>query len=420
MIDPKLLRTSTQDVANKLTKKRFTLDVDAYSNLEQSRKKLQTETEQLQSERNKGAKDIGQSKSRNENTDDLMQKMQHINQQLEERKEQLHSVQQQLQDIEMGIPNIPDACVSSGTDEKDNRFVRSYSTAPSFDFDVQDHVDLAIEKPDFSSAIQLSGSRFAVLSGGLARLQRALSQFMIDLHTTEHGYKEYYLPYLVQPKVLEGAGQLPKFAEDQFHCEKDNLYLIPTAEPALVNLVRESVLDAETLPLKMVAHTPCFRREAGSYGRDTRGMFRQHQFDKVELVQVTHPEQSEQALEEITNHAETILKKLELPYQVVDLCGGDLGFSAARTYDIEVWLPGQNSYREISSCSNCRDFQARRMQTRFRNTASGNNELVHTLNGSGLAIGRTLIAVMENYQQADGSVAIPEVLRPYLPGIDRV
>ena len=420
MIDPKLLRTQTQDVANQLKKKNFTLDVDAYSGLEQSRKTLQTESEQLQSERNKGAKEIGQAKSRNENADDLMAKMQGINQQLEERKERLQRVQQQLQDIELGIPNIPDASVASGTDEKDNRFVRNYGTAPSFDFDVLDHVDLAIDKADFESAIKLSGSRFAVLSGGLARLQRALAQFMIDVHTTEHGYKEYYLPYLVQPKVLEGAGQLPKFAEDQFHCEKDNLYLIPTAEPALVNLVRESVLDAETLPLKMVAHTPCFRREAGSYGRDTRGMFRQHQFDKVELVQVTHPEKSEQALEEITNHAETILKKLDLPYQVVDLCGGDLGFSAVRTYDIEVWLPGQNSYREISSCSNCRDFQARRMQTRFRNASSGDNELVHTLNGSGLAIGRTLIAVMENYQQADGSVAVPDVLKPYLPGVDRV
>ena len=420
MIDTKLLRTNPQDIANKLAKKHFTLDVDAYSDLEQSRKKLQTEAEQLQAERNKGAKEIGQAKSRNEKTDALMAKMQVINQQLEASKEQLQDVQQQLQDIELGIPNIPDSCVPNGSDEKDNRFVRNYGAIKSFGFDALDHVDLGIEKADFNSAIKLSGSRFAVLSGGLARLQRALAQFMLDVHTKEHDYKEYYLPYLVQSKVLEGAGQLPKFAEDQFHCEKDNLYLIPTAEPALVNLVRESVLEAETLPLKMVAHTPCFRREAGSYGRDTRGMFRQHQFDKVELVQVTHPEKSDQALEEITSNAEAILKKLDVPYQVVDLCGGDLGFSAVRTYDIEVWLPGQKSYREISSCSNCRDFQARRMQTRFRNSESGANELVHTLNGSGLAIGRTLIAVMENYQQADGSVAIPDVLKPYLPGVDRI
>ena len=346
-------------------------------------------------------------KSRGESVDSLVEEMEGINDQLGQHKKDLEQVQKQLQDIALGMPNIPDEQVPEGKDENDNRFVRDYGTIRQFPFSPSDHVDLGLDKVDFETASKISGSRFAILSGNLAKLHRALVQYMVDVHVHEHGYREYYLPYLVHPRVLEGGGQLPKFAEDQFHCEEDDLYLIPTAEPVLVNLVRESVLTTDELPIKMVAHTPCFRREAGSYGRDTRGMFRQHQFDKVELVQITQPNDSDRALEEITQQAETILQKLELPYRVVELCGGDLGFSAVRTYDIEVWLPGQDCYREISSCSNCRNFQARRMQTRWRNPNTGDNELVHTLNGSGLAVGRTLIAVMENYHNKMAALPFP-------------
>ncbi len=420
MLDPKLLRSQLANVAAQLRRRGFDLDVAAIERLETSRKDIQVRTEELQAERNRSSKSIGQAKASGQDIQPLLVQVAGLGQQLDAAKQELDAVQQQLDDILMGIPNIPHASVPEGSDETQNREERRWGEPTRFEFQPRDHVDLgeALGGMEFGTAVKVSGARFSVLRGPLARLQRALIQFMLDTHTLEHGYQECYVPYLVNADSLRGTGQLPKFEAELFATRgEDTYFLIPTAEVPVTNLVRGDILEAERLPLRMTAHTPCFRSEAGSYGKDTRGLIRQHQFEKVELVQVVRPEQSYQALEELTGHAETILQRLGLPYRVVSLCSGDLGFSAAKTYDLEVWLPGQQSYREISSCSNFEDFQARRMQARYRSEASGKPELVHTLNGSGLAVGRTLVAVMENYQQADGSIEVPVVLRPYLGGM---
>lgn len=423
MLDSRLVRTQPQEIAQQLATRGFELDVAALEQLETQRKEVQMRTEQLQSERNSSAKSIGQAKARGEDIAPLLAAVEQLGGELDTAKQQLAEIQAGLDDILLGVPNIPHESVPVGADEDGNVEVRRWGEPADFDFEVKDHVELGEQLGglDFANAAKLSGARFAVMRGGIARLHRALAQFMLNIHTAEHGYQEHYTPYLVQASALQGTGQLPKFEEDLFRIDRDGqapLYLIPTAEVSLTNLVAGEILTAEELPIKMVAHSPCFRSEAGASGRDTRGMIRQHQFDKVELVQIVHPDKSFKALEELTGHAEKILQLLELPYRVMTLCTGDMGFSASKTYDIEVWVPSQDKFREISSCSNCTDFQARRMQARFRNPESGKPELVHTLNGSGLAVGRTLVAVIENYQQADGSIRVPQALIPYMGGVD--
>jgi seryl-tRNA synthetase len=419
MIDPKLLRQSANEVAENLARRKFDFDADAYVALEDKRKALQVEVESLRSEKNSSAKSVGKAKAQGEDIEPLLAAVKDIGERLEKSDGELQSVQADLQEIELGLPNLLHDDVPEGSDESDNTEVLTWGDVPQFEFEPRDHVDLgsAHGRLDFDAASRISGSRFAVMRGELARLQRALIQFMLDVHSGEHGYEEVYVPYLVQADALIGTAQLPKFGDDLFKTAGDpTFYLIPTAEVPVTNLARESILDAADMPRKYVAHTPCFRSEAGSYGKDTRGMIRQHQFEKVELVQFVTPDNSDAALEELTGHAEVILQRLELCYRKVILCSGDIGFGSHKTYDLEVWLPGQNAYREISSCSNYRDYQARRMQARWRNPQSGKPELIHTLNGSGLAAGRALIAVMENYQQADGSIAVPEVLQPYMAG----
>lgn len=422
MLDSKLVRTQTEEVAARLATRGYVLDVGLVESLEARRKAVQTRTETLQAERNARSKGIGQAKARGEDIAPLLAEVDRMGSELEEAKRELDSVQGELDALLLGLPNLPDASVPVGKDEDENVEVRRWGTPRDFDFEVKDHVALGETHGwlDFETAARFSGARFAVMRGPIARLHRALAQFMLNLHTGEHGYEETYTPYLVQAETLQGTGQLPKFEEDLFKIGREgesDLYLIPTAEVTLTNLVAGQILDSKRLPLKFTAHTPCFRSEAGASGRDTRGMIRQHQFDKVEMVHIVEPSTSFQALEELTGHAETVLQRLELPYRVLSLCTGDMGFGATKTYDLEVWVPSQGKYREISSCSNCGDFQARRMQARYRN-AEGKPELVHTLNGSGLAVGRTLVAVLENYQQADGSIRVPEVLKPYMGGLE--
>jgi seryl-tRNA synthetase len=419
MLDPKLIRTQLDNVAAQLKRRGFVLDTARLEQLETERKAIQVRTEELQAERNSRSKSIGKAKAAGEDIQPLLDQVAGLGEQLDAAKQELDTVQEQLNGLLMGTPNIPDASVPDGDDEASNLEIRRWGEPTVFEFEARDHVDLGelVGGTDFETAVKLSGSRFAVMRGSIARLHRALTQYMLDTHTGEHGYQECYVPYLVNADSLRGTGQLPKFEEELFATRGDDpYYLIPTAEVPVTNLVRGQILEAAGLPLKMTAHTPCFRSEAGSYGKDTRGLIRQHQFEKVEMVQIVRPEASMQALEELTGHAETILQRLELPYRVVSLCTGDLGFSAVKTYDLEVWLPGQSAYREISSCSNFADFQARRLQARYRPTDGGKPELVHTINGSGLAVGRTLVAVMENYQQADGSIRVPPVLHPYMNG----
>jgi seryl-tRNA synthetase len=424
MLDPKLLRTDLESVVEKLRIKKYDFDTELFNTLEQQRKSLQVDTQQLQSERNSKSKAIGKAKARGDDIQPLLDEVAALGDKLKQAEAALDELQNKLSDLLLGMPNIPDASIPAGNTEDDNIEVLVWGEKPVFDFEVKDHIHLGagLSGMDFERAAKLSGSRFVTMTGPLVTLQRALIQFMIHQHTSEHGYTEAYAPYLVNEATLTGTGQLPKFKEDLFHIVSENhdLYLIPTAEVPVTNFVADTIVEAGDLPLKYVAHTPCFRSEAGSYGRDTRGMIRQHQFEKVELVQIVKPEDSMQALEELTGHAETILQLLELPYRKVILCGGDLGFSAAKTYDLEVWLPGQNAYREISSCSNMLDFQARRMKARWRNPQTGKPELVHTLNGSGLAVGRTLVAIMENYQQVDGSIRIPEVLVNLMNGLTEI
>ena len=419
MIDPKLLRQSTADVAAKLARRGYDFDADAYLALEERRKELQVETEQLQSERNSSSKNIGKAKAQGEDIAPLLAAVADLGDRLSTSDSALQVIQDQLRDIELDLPNILDDSVPDGKDESDNLEVRTWGTPAEPGFTAKDHVELGetLGMIDFDAASKISGSRFAVMKGPLARMQRALIQFMLDTHTSEHGYEETYVPYLVQEQALIGTGQLPKFEEDLFKTATETAYyLIPTAEVPVTNLARDAIFEASELPVQYVAHTPCFRSEAGSYGQDTRGMIRQHQFEKVELVQFVAAGDSMAALEALTGHAEVILQKLELPYRVVVLCAGDVGFGATKTYDIEVWLPGQQKYREISSCSNYNDYQARRMKARRRNPDSGKPELIHTLNGSGVAAGRALVAVMENYQNDDGSIRVPAVLQPYMGG----
>ena len=425
MLDPALLRSQLAETAARLAETRgYTLDVAAVESLESARKQLATETQDLQNLRNTRSKAIGQAKAKGEDTAALMAEVAGIGDKLKANEARLAEVQAKLAAIALGIPNIPHASVPVGKDEHDNVEVARWGTPREFAFAVKDHVELGERHGwlDGDAGAKLSGARFTVLRGQLAHLHRALGQFMLDLHTAEHGYLECNVPVIVNADSMQGTGQLPKFEEDLFATEvgETKRYLIPTAEVSLTNLVRDTIQDADALPLRMTAHTLCFRAEAGSYGRDTRGMIRQHQFEKVEMVQIARADQSHAQLEEMVGHAEKVLQKLGLPYRKVLLCSGDMGFTAVKTYDLEVWLPSQQTYREISSCSNCEDFQARRLQARVRNADSGKPELVHTLNGSGLAIGRTLIAVMENYQNADGSIDVPEVLRPYMAGLDRI
>ena len=424
MLDPNLLRTEPDAVAEKLARRGFKLDVDKLRALEERRKVLQVQTENLQAERNSRSKSIGQAKARGEDIEPLRLEVNKLGEQLDAAKSELETLLAEIRDIALAIPNIPHDDVPVGRDENDNVEVSRWGTPRQFDFEVKDHVDVGetLGLIDFGAAAKISGARFSLLKGGIARLHRALSQFMLDVHTSEHGYMEVYTPYLVNAASMFGTGQLPKFEADLFKIlrpEAEPLYLIPTAEVPVTNIVRDEILAQDALPLKLVCHTPCFRSEAGSYGKDTRGMIRQHQFDKVELVQVVAAEKSNEAHEELTRHAEIILEKLGLPYRRVALCTGDMGFSSAKTYDLEVWLPAQNTYREISSCSNFEAFQARRMQARCRNDKN-KTELVHTLNGSGLAVGRTLVAILENYQNADGSVTVPPALRPYLGGLEMI
>ncbi|WP_312210395.1 serine--tRNA ligase [Pseudescherichia sp.] len=429
MLDPNLLRTEPDAVAEKLARRGFKLDVDKLRALEERRKVLQVNTENLQAERNSRSKSIGQAKARGEDIEPLRLEVNKLGEELDAAKAELETLLAEIRDIALTLPNLPDDCVPLGKDDSENVEVSRWGEPRKFDFEVRDHVTLGemAKGLDFAAAVKLTGSRFVVMQGQIARLHRALSQFMIDLHTEQHGYIENYVPYLVNQDTLYGTGQLPKFGGDLFHtrpldeeAESSNYSLIPTAEVPLTNLVRDEILDEEALPLKMTAHTPCFRSEAGSYGRDTRGLIRMHQFDKVEMVQIVRPEDSMDALEEMTGHAEKVLQLLGLPYRKVLLCSGDMGFGARKTYDLEVWLPAQDTYREISSCSNCWDFQARRMQARCRSKADKKTRLVHTLNGSGLAVGRTLVAVLENYQQADGRIEIPAVLRPYMKGLEYI
>ncbi|MFZ2161684.1 MAG: serine--tRNA ligase [Sideroxyarcus sp.] len=429
MLDIQTLRNDLAGVAARLATRGYTLDTAKFEQLEAERKTIQTRTQELQAKRNASSKLIGQAKAKGEDTTAIMAEVGALGDELKQLETKLPQVLAEMDGFLAVIPNTPHATVPVGKSETDNVEVRKVGEIPKFAFEVQDHVSIGegLGGLDFETATKIAGARFSLLKGPLARLHRALAQFMLDTHTEKHGYTETYVPYMVNADSMRGTGQLPKFEEDLFRVprvvneegEMKNFYLIPTAEVPVTNMVRDEIVPLEKLPMKFVAHTPCFRSEAGSYGRDTRGMIRQHQFDKVELVQIVHPEKSYEMLEELLGHAETILKQLGLPYRVVKLCTGDMGFSAATTYDIEVWLPAQNTYREISSCSNFEAFQARRMQARFRN-AQGKPELVHTLNGSGLAVGRTLVAVLENYQQADGSVKVPEVLRPYMGGLTSI
>jgi len=420
MLDPKLLRNDLDAVARLLARRGFELDTAALSALEGRRKSLQVDAQGLQNERNTKSKSIGKAKAAGEDIQPLLDEVASLGDRLKAANDALAEIQAEIRDITLGMPNLPHQSVPDGKDEEDNREERRWGSPPQFDFEPKDHVDLGagLAMLDFDAAAKLTGSRFAVMSGTMARLHRALAQFMLDVHTGEHGYTEAYVPYMVNADSLYGTGQLPKFGEDLFRLEDTDFYLIPTAEVPLTNLVRDVIVEDNYMPRRFVGHTPCFRSEAGAHGKDTRGMIRQHQFDKVELVHVVRPEESFDALETLTGHAEAILQRLELPYRVVTLCTGDLGFSAVKTYDLEVWLPGQGKYREISSCSNMGDFQARRMQARWRNPQTGKPELVHTLNGSGLAVGRTLVAVLENYQQADGSVRVPAALKPYMGGVE--
>jgi seryl-tRNA synthetase len=423
MLDSKLVRTQLTEIAERLATRGFALDVARFEALESQRKSVQVRTEQLQAERNSRSKSIGQAKARGEDIAPLLADVDRMGNELDDAKRELDGIQAELDHLMLTIPNLPHESVPVGEDEEGNVEVRRWGTPRAFNFEIKDHVALGEQYGwlDFETAAKLSGARFALLRGPIARLHRALAQFMINLHTAEHGYEEAYTPYLVQAPALMGTGQLPKFEEDLFKITREgeaDFYLIPTAEVSLTNIVAGEILDAKQLPLKFVAHTPCFRSEAGASGRDTRGMIRQHQFDKVEMVQIVEPSKSYEALEGLTANAERVLQALELPYRVLSLCTGDMGFGATKTYDLEVWVPSQDKYREISSCSNCGDFQARRMQARYRNPETGKTELVHTLNGSGLAVGRTLVAVLENYQQADGSIRVPEVLKPYMGGID--
>lgn len=418
MIDPKLLRTELDTVAEKLAKRGYELDKAFWQQVEEQRKSIQVKTEELQAKKNAGAKQVGLMKRNGENTDALMAEMATISSDMKQAEDALKALQDKIQAAALTIPNLPDDSVPAGKDENDNVEMRRWGEPRQFDFDVKDHSDLGEDLGllDFEMAAKLTGSRFSVLKGQLAKLNRALIAFMLTTHTDKYGYTEMYVPYMVNADSLLGTGQLPKFEEDLFKLRGEKeYYLIPTSEVPLTNSVRDKILDPEALPIKVTAHTPCFRSEAGSAGRDTRGLIRQHQFEKVEMVQIVHPETSMQALEDMTGQAEYILQQLGLPYRVIVLCGGDMGFGAVKTYDIEVWLPSQTTYREISSCSNCGDFQARRMQARVKDGKK--TELVHTLNGSGLAVGRTLLAIMENYQNADGTITVPEVLRPYM-GVD--
>ncbi|MGL5398322.1 MAG: serine--tRNA ligase [Shewanella sp.] len=427
MLDPKFLRNELAVTAERLATRGFILDVAHLTQLEEKRKSLQVATEELQASRNAISKSIGQAKARGEDVDAIMAQVGDLGAQLDAKKVELAAVLEEVNAIAMSMPNLPDESVPVGADETENVEIRRWGTPRSFDFPVKDHIDLGegLNGLDFKSAVKITGSRFIVMKGQIARLNRALGQFMLDLHTTEHGYTEAYVPLLVNEASLLGTGQLPKFGEDLFHTkpateEGQGLSLIPTAEVPLTNLVRDTIVDEDELPIKLTAHTACFRSEAGSYGKDTRGLIRQHQFDKVELVQLVKPEDSMAALEALTGHAETVLQRLGLPYRTVVLCTGDMGFGSSKTYDIEVWLPGQNTYREISSCSNMKDFQARRMQGRYRVKADNKPALLHTLNGSGLAVGRTLVAILENYQNADGSVTVPKALRPYMGGLTQI
>jgi seryl-tRNA synthetase len=432
MLEIQQLRTDLDNVTQQLAKRGYAFPVEAFNALETERKKIQTQTQELQAQRNTASKQIGQAKSKGEDVTAIMAEVSHLGDALKQAETRLEETQNSLQKILLEVPNLPHDSVPEGKSEAYNVQIRRWGEPRQFDFEIKDHVSIGegLGLLDFETAAKLSGARFSLMKGGLARLHRALAQFMLDTHTQEHGYVEAYVPYLVNRESLRGTGQLPKFEEDLFavnagganYTTTGNLpgfHLIPTAEVPITNMVRDEIVPLQSLPLKYVAHTPCFRSEAGSYGRDTRGLIRQHQFDKVELVHMVHPDQSYAALEQLVGHAEKILQKLALPYRVMTLCAGDMGFSAAKTYDIEVWLPAQNTYREISSCSNCEAFQARRMQARFRNE-NGKPALLHTLNGSGLAVGRTLVAVLENYQNADGSVSIPEVLRSYMNGLDQL
>ncbi|WP_186251897.1 serine--tRNA ligase [Burkholderia gladioli] len=426
MLDIQLLRKDLDGVAKRLADRGYILDVARFSSLEADRRAIQTRTEELQARRNSLSKQIGAMKGRGEDTSAVMAEVGGIGDEMKSSAARLDEIQGAMQALLLEMPNLAHESVPVGKDEAGNVEARRWGTPRSFDFEVRDHVDVGTPLGlDFETGAKLSGARFTMLRGPIARLHRALAQFMIDTHTLQHGYTETYSPYIVNPEILYGTGQLPKFADDMFRVEKGGeentvtQYLISTSEITLTNTVRDSIVDAATLPIKLTAHSPCFRSEAGSYGRDTRGMIRQHQFDKVEMVQIAAPDASYAALDEMVGHAEAILQELELPYRVITLCTGDMGFSAAKTFDLEVWLPAQNTYREISSCSNTESFQARRMQARFRN-AQGKPELVHTLNGSGLAVGRTLVAVLENYQNADGSVTVPVVLRPYLGGLEKI
>ncbi len=417
MLDPQILRAELNQAAKKLAQRGYQLDVEAWEALEQSRKSIQVETEALQNKRTTLSKSIGQAKSKGQDAQPLLDEVANIGAKLEQSKTELKEILAEQEKVTLYIPNLADESVPEGKDESDNVEVRVWGVPKKFDFEVKDHVDLGeINKGlDAESAANLSGSRFTLLTGEVAQMPPALSQFMLDMHTQQHGYTEFYVPYLVNAEAMQGSGQLPKFADDAFITE-DQRFLIPTAEVPLTNLVAGRIIDESELPIKMTAHTPCFRREAGSYGKDTKGMIRQHQFDKVEMVQIVHPANSMSVLDEMTGHAEAILQALEMPYRVMVLCTGDMGFSATKTFDLEVWLPAQNTYREISSCSNCTDFQARRMQARFRSPEVKKPQLVHTLNGSGLAVGRTLIAVMENHQNKDGSISVPTVLQKYMGG----
>ena len=427
MLDIQLFRTDLDGTAKRLAGRGFQLDVEAFRVLEDERKTIQVKTQELQAKRNQSSKLIGQAKAKGEDASAIMSEVANLGDELKVAEAQLESVQTKVQELLLNVPNLPDASVPVGKSADDNVEVRRWGTARKFDFEVKDHVDIGTNLGglDFETAAKLAGARFTLMRGKIARLHRAIAQFMLDTQTQDHGYIEHYTPYIVNSETLLGTGQLPKFKDDMFavrkggDAEAEDLYLISTSEISLTNTVRGEIIPLDQLPLKLTAHTPCFRSEAGSYGKDTRGMIRQHQFDKVEMVQIVHPEKSYVALEEMVGHAEAILQKLELPYRVMALCTGDMGFGAAKTYDLEVWLPAQNAYREISSCSNCEAFQARCMLARFRNT-QGKTELLHTLNGSGLAVGRTLVAILENNQQVDGSVSIPSVLRPYMGGLEKI
>ncbi|MGH8373243.1 MAG: serine--tRNA ligase [Gammaproteobacteria bacterium] len=420
MLDPKLLRNDLQAVADKLVRRGFKLDVATYAGLEDRRKELQTRMEQLRNERNARSKEIGMAKAKGQDTAPLMARVADLGSNLKAAEEDFGRVEAELEAIQYGLPNLLHESVPDGTDENANQEIRRWGEPRKFDFTPKDHVDLGAAQGlmDFELAAKLTGARFVVMKGGLARLHRALIQFMLNLHIGEHGYEELNVPYMVNAESMRGTGQLPKFEEDLFAVKgEQRWFLIPTAEVPVTNMARGEILEADSLPRRYVAHTPCFRAEAGSAGKDTRGMIRQHQFEKVELVQMVCPQDSFDALEQLTDHAEKVLQALGLPYRVMALCAGDVGFSAAKTYDLEVWLPSQNRYREISSCSNCTDFQTRRMQARWRNPETGKPELLHTLNGSGVAVGRAMIAIMENYQDAEGRIHVPEVLHPYMSGL---